>query len=102
MWRTFQELGRTLDALRVLTRLPGFRELPGEVAEEAQVRLAEIQIKRRKYQRARRHLTAALQHRSEEPRYHYLMGIASLAEGRGDLKRADEHFRRSLALDGTQ
>jgi len=102
MGRTFQDLGRTHDALRVLTRLTGFRELPGEVAEEAQSRLAEIQIKRRKYQRARRHLTAALQHRPDEASYHHLMGIASLAEGRGDLKRADEHFRRSLALDGTQ
>jgi Tfp pilus assembly protein PilF len=102
MGRKFQELGRTQDALRVLTRLTGFRELPGEVAEEAQVRLAEIQIKRRKYQRARRHLTAALLHKPTEARYHHLMGLAILAEGRGDLKRADEHFRRSLDLDATQ
>ena len=102
MGRKYQELGLRLDALRVLGKLSGFRELPGAVAEEAQARLAEIQIKRRKYQRARRHLTAALRHRPNEARYHYLMGLACLAEGRGDLNRADEHLRRSLALDETQ
>ena len=92
MGRKYQELGLRLDALRVLGKLSGFRELPGAVAEEVQARLAEIQIKRRKYQRARRHLTAALRHRPNEARYHYLMGLACLAEGRGDLDRADEHL----------
>jgi tetratricopeptide (TPR) repeat protein len=100
--RKFQELGRTLDALRILTQLTGFRELPGQAAEEAQARLAEIQIKRRKYPRARRHLTAALRHKPDNARYHYMMGQACLAEGRGDAQRADEHFRRSLDLDSTQ
>jgi tetratricopeptide (TPR) repeat protein len=99
--RKHQELGRTHDALRILTRLTGFRELPGPVAEEALVRLAEIQLKRRKYNRARRHLIAALRHQPAEGRYHYLMGTACLAEGRGDLERATEHFRRALELEPT-
>jgi tetratricopeptide (TPR) repeat protein len=101
MGRKYHDLGRTQDALRVLTRLTGFRDLPGAVAEEAVVRLAEIQLKWRKYKRARRHLTAALRHQPAEGRYHYLMGTACLAEGRGDLERASDHFRRALELEPT-
>lgn len=100
--RKFQELGRTQDALRLLTRLTNFRLLPAEVAEEVQVRLAEICLKRRKYSRARRHLTAALRHRPQEARNHYLMGLACLGGGKGDLKLAFESFRRSLGYDATQ
>lgn len=100
--RKYQEMGRTQDALHLLTRLANFRTLPAETAEEVQVRLAEICLKRRKYNRARRHLTAALRHRPDEARYHHLMGLACLGSGQGDLKRADEHFTRSLELDATQ
>jgi len=101
MARKYQDLGRAQDALRILTRLTSFRDLPGPAAEEAVVRLAEIQLKRRKYRRARRHLTAALRHQPAEGRYHYLMGTACLAEGRGDPERAAEHFRRALELEPT-
>jgi tetratricopeptide (TPR) repeat protein len=102
MGRRYQEAGRTTDALRVLTRLAGFRELPAEAAEEAQSRLAELQIRRRKYGRARRHVAAALRHRPGSARYHYLMATAARAEDRGDLDRALEHYRRSLELDPRQ
>jgi tetratricopeptide (TPR) repeat protein len=97
--RKYQDLGRTFEALKTLTRLAGFRELPAGTAEEVQVRLAELQLKRRKYQRARRHLSAALRHQPAEARYHYLMGTACLAEGRGDAQRAADHFQCSLKLD---
>ncbi len=100
--RKHQEMGRTQDAWVLLTRLAGCRVLPAEVAEEVQVRLAEIALKRRKWTRARRHLLAALRHRPDEARYHHLMGLACLEGGQGDLKRADEHFTRSLELDATQ
>ncbi len=100
--RKLQEMGRTHDALQLLTQLATFRTLPAETAEEVQVRLAEICLKRRRYTRARRHLTAALRHRPDEGRYHHLMGLACLAGGHGDLKRADEHFARALELDATQ
>ena len=102
MGKKYQELGRTLDALRVLTRLAGLREMPGEVAEECQVRLGEMQLKRRRFRRARRHLTAALQHAPEQARTHHLLAQAYLGDGRGDQQRAEEHFRRSLELDDTQ
>ncbi len=100
--RRYQELGRHRDALRLLTRLTGFRELPAEAAEEAQARLAEIHLKRRRYVRARRCLTAALRHRPECARYHHLMGNATQAEDRGNLDRAAEHYRRSLEIDPEQ
>jgi tetratricopeptide (TPR) repeat protein len=100
--RRYQDLGRNRDALRILGRLAAFRELPAAAAEEAQARLAEIQLKRRKYERARRHLAAALRHSPGSGRYHYLMATSVRAEDRGDLERAAEHYRRSLELDPEQ
>jgi Flp pilus assembly protein TadD len=96
--RYFQQLGRTHDALRILARLAGYRELPAAVAEEVQFRLGELQLRRKQYVRARRHLAAALRYAPDNPRYHYL-----LARAHGDdAARAAEHFGTSLALDGTQ
>jgi tetratricopeptide (TPR) repeat protein len=100
--RRYQELGRHRDALRLLMRLTDFRELPAEAAEEALARLAEIHLKRRRYVRARRCLTAALRHRPECARYHHLMGNAVQAEDRGNLERAAGHYRRALEIDPGQ
>jgi Tfp pilus assembly protein PilF len=97
--RKYQELGRHRDALNLFTRLAGFRELPAEAAEEAQARLAELQLKRRNYVRARRHLTAALRHRPASARYHYQMATALQAEDRGNLEQAAEHYRQALDLE---
>ena len=99
MGRRHHEAGRHRDALVVLTRLSDFRAVPAEIAEEAQARLGELHVKRRKFKRARRHLTVALRHRPDEARYHHLMGLACQEEDRGDLERAAKHFRRSLELD---
>jgi tetratricopeptide (TPR) repeat protein len=57
---------------------------------------------RQKYLAARRHLTAALVHRPDNPRYHYQMALALDTDTRGDLDRAAEHYRRSLQLDPDQ
>lgn len=100
--RKYQDLGRLADAEGVLNRLAGFRELPAEAAEEAQARLAELHLRRKKYGRARRCLAAALAHRPDSARYHLLMATALQADDRGDLGRADEHYRRSLELDPKQ
>jgi Flp pilus assembly protein TadD len=97
--RHYQELGQGRDALRIFTRLSGFRELPAEAAEEAQVRLAELQIKRRKYGRARRHLALALRFQPDSARYHYLLAVALRAEDRGNLEKAAAQYRRALELD---
>ena len=97
-----QEQGRLREALRLLTRLAGFRQLPADAAEQTQARLAELQLKRRKYKRARRHLAAALQHAPDAARYHYWMATALVHDRDGDLERAADHYRRSLELDPTQ
>jgi tetratricopeptide (TPR) repeat protein len=97
--RRYQDLGQGRDALRVFTRLTGFRELPAQAAEEAQVRLAELQLKRRKYARARRHLAVALRFQPDNARYHYLLAGALRAGDRGNLEKAAEHYRRALELD---
>jgi tetratricopeptide (TPR) repeat protein len=101
--RNYQTLGRDRDALLHLKRLAGFRELPAEVAEETQARLGELQIKRQKYTRARRHLTAALRCRPDSARYHYLMALAVESDERTtDTQRAADHYRRSLELEPEQ
>ena len=100
--RRYQEIGRFTEAENVLGRLAAFRELPAAAAEETQARLAELHMRRRKYARARRCLTAALAHRPDSARCHLLMATALQADDRGDLGRADEHYRRSLELDPKQ
>jgi tetratricopeptide (TPR) repeat protein len=100
--RHFQQLGRTHDALRILSRLAGYRELPAAVAEEVQFRLGELQLGRKKYARARRHLAAALRYAPDNARYHYLLARAHDADRDGDPARAAEHYGSSLALDGTR
>jgi tetratricopeptide (TPR) repeat protein len=94
--RRYQELGRHRDALGVFTRLCGFRELPAAAAEEAQLRLAELHLKGRRFAKARRHLTAALRFRPDSARYHFLMATAHQADDRGNLRRAAAHFRLAL------
>jgi Tfp pilus assembly protein PilF len=94
--RRYQEMGRHRDAVGVFTRLCGFRELPAAAAEEAQVRLAELHLKRRQFAKARRHLCAALRYRPESARYHFLMAAAHQADEGGDLRRAAAHLARAL------
>jgi tetratricopeptide (TPR) repeat protein len=99
MGRRHQQLGRTREALTLLVRLAGFRELPPSVAEEAQARLGEIQFKRRKYHRACRHLTIALRHDPENAHYHRLMGATLRQQDEDQWDRAAEHYRRSLQIE---
>lgn len=100
--RTFQKLGREQDALGILGKLAGFRELPGDVAEETQACLAELHLRRKRFVKARRHLTAALVHKPNNARYHYLIAQALDTADKGDTERAAEHYRRALELDPQQ
>ncbi len=97
--RRYQELGQHRNALALFTRLSDFRELPADAAEEAQARLAEMHLKRRRFTKARRHLAAALRHQPNCARYHFLMATALHTDPHGDLDRAAEHFARALELD---
>jgi tetratricopeptide (TPR) repeat protein len=100
--RHLQEIGREQDALNTFERLAGFRQLPPTVAEETQVRLAELLFDRGEFQSARRHLTAALVRKPTSARYHFLMASALEADDQGDDRRALEHYRLSLEIDGDQ
>jgi tetratricopeptide (TPR) repeat protein len=100
--RFFQQLGRSHDALRILSRLGAFRELPPAVAEETRFRLGELLLGRRKYHKARRHLAVALCYGPENARCHFLMARALEGGRDGDRERAAEHYRKALELDPTQ
>ena len=89
--RHLQAIGRTQDALQIFNQLAGFKHLTAEVAEEAAVRLAEIQLAHRRYHKARRNLTAAIVHRPGNARYHFLMGSALDLDEERNLVRAYEH-----------
>lgn len=95
-------IGREQDAFDLLTQITKFRQLPGDIAEKTQALLAEIYLHRGRLKRARRCLTAALAHRPEEPRYHYLMAAALDGDENADLERAALHYARSLELDPDQ
>jgi tetratricopeptide (TPR) repeat protein len=99
--RKQQQLGREGEALRIFKRLASFGDLPADVAEETQARLGEIQVRRAKYAKARRHLAAALAHQPQSSRYHALMAGALAADDRrGDREQALQHYRLALELDG--
>jgi Tfp pilus assembly protein PilF len=100
--RNYQQLQQHREALHYLGRLAAFHDLPPEVAEEAQVSLAEIYLRRRQYRRARRHLTVALLYRPDNARYHYLMARALAKGRRADPERAAAHYEKSLELDAEQ
>jgi tetratricopeptide (TPR) repeat protein len=96
--KRLQALGRHRDAGKAYARLARFRDLPAPVAEEAQVRLAELALKRRRFAQARRHLHAALRQRPDVARYHFLMATALQADEPADLEQAAVHYRRALEL----
>jgi tetratricopeptide (TPR) repeat protein len=100
--RNFQALGRPQDALQIFTRLAGLREIPGEIAEEAQARLAEIHYRYDNLSRARRHLAAALAYQPNNAHYHHLMANALDLDDEADPEQAYKHYRRSLELEPEQ
>src|SRR4051812_4629402 len=100
--RRLHKLRCDREALDVFGRLSAFHELPADVAEEAQVALAEIHLRRRRPKTARRHLTVALLYRPDSARYHYLMATALDGKAATNRARAAEHYRKSLEFDPEQ
>jgi Tfp pilus assembly protein PilF len=100
--RNFQELGRDEDALRVLGRLAGWRQLPADVAEQTHARLAEISFRHGQFPQARRHLQAVLVRRPNNARYHYWFAVAFDGDEKSQNQVAYDHYRRSLELDPQQ
>lgn len=101
MGRKYQQLEQHHQAAHVLGRLARFPDLPPKLAEEAQLRLAELYLKRKKPARARRHLAALLCLCPRNARYHLLMATA-IQKQKKDPERALRYFRKALQLDPKQ
>jgi Flp pilus assembly protein TadD len=100
--RNCQKAHQDRTALGYLTRLAALPDLPADLAEEVQARLGEMQVQRRRFRRARRHLAIALLYRPENVRYHNLMAEALMRGRFAEPARAIEHYRQSLELDSDQ
>src|SRR5690349_5704551 len=97
--RHLHDLGVSDEAGRLFHRLMNLRELPLEVAEEIQGRMAEIRFDQGRFRKARRHLAAALAYQPDNAHYHYMMALAAEADPDCPLDRAYKHFRRCVKLD---
>jgi Tfp pilus assembly protein PilF len=97
--RNYQTLGIDDRAQRIFADLARLRDLPADVAEEAQSRLGELLLKQRKFAGARRHFSAALAHDDDNPVYHHLMAVALEEDRKGNRDLALEHYRRCVQLE---
>jgi Tfp pilus assembly protein PilF len=100
--RNLHELGCDREAAWLLSRLAGWRQLPAEVAEETQSRLADIRFRHEQYAQARRHLAAVLLHRPDHARGHYQLASAFDPDEKDQAQAAYEHYQQSLQLDPNQ
>jgi tetratricopeptide (TPR) repeat protein len=96
--RRLQQAGQATAAVVCLERLLALAGVPGLCAAEAHQRLGEIALKRRLFRRARRHLLSAIRLWSENPRAHFLLGLAWSQDPEGDAHKAARHYRRALKL----
>jgi tetratricopeptide (TPR) repeat protein len=96
--RKLRRLGVTQEAFLLFSRLAGLAMLPGAAAQVVQKHLALIQLKRRRYAQARRHLAAVLTHEPGNAMWHYRMAQAVAADPRCDRGRAVAHCRRAAEL----
>lgn len=97
--RRLHELGQFPQAALLLRKLVAFQQLPAEIAEEAQSRLADIQFRQGQFVRARRHLRAALAHQPTNADYYHRLAVALEDDPNADPLRALNHYKRCLKLD---
>ena len=74
--RRLHEAGQFSEAALLLRKLVAFQQLPAEIAEEAQSRLADIQFRQGQFARARRHLRAAIAHQPTNADYYHRLAVA--------------------------
>lgn len=91
--------GRDLEALEVLTKLARLGAADPVAAEQTQVLLAEIHLRRRDYAQARRHLHVALGYQPDNAQYHFMMAMALEDDPQADPRRALYYFRKAAKLE---
>ena len=99
MGRNLERLGQNHAASQLLSRLATFREVPQDLAEDTQLRLAELHLKCGHFKKARRHLASVLAVRPDNGQYHFLMAGAVEDDDTCDPRRALAGYRRCTKLD---
>jgi tetratricopeptide (TPR) repeat protein len=97
--RKLHALGLNREATGLFERLTGMRLLPPEIAEEAQMTLGELRLRRGQFQKARRHLAAAIANNPFRAGYHFLMATAVAEDDAAAPERALEHLRQAVELE---
>lgn len=97
--RTLHQHGQHKRAARMFAALTGLHGIPSDIAEEAHLHLAEIDLELGRPREARRHLAAAIARQPERSQYQYLMAVAIEEDEDCDQARAEGYYRRALAHD---
>lgn len=90
------DLGHHGEARRLFERLSSFRLLPAKIAEEIQVRLADLS---EEPCRRRQHLLSALAQRPENADYHLRMARAYSDDAEADAEKALPHLRAAVRME---
>ncbi len=86
-------------ALPLLERLLELEHAPVWVRREVLALLAEIELDRGRYYKARRHLTAALAYEPRDAHVLFLIGLSFEWQEEPMLDRAYQHYRRAATLN---
>ena len=97
--RRLQSLGLNPQARRVLTKLAAFRQLPPTVAEETQVRLADLDAEADDHESEQVHRAAALTHDPRRAEYHSAMAHCRERDEMSSPEEVVAYHRRADALD---
>jgi tetratricopeptide (TPR) repeat protein len=97
--RTCHELGLHDQAKDLFERLATYRSLPAEVAEETQLRLAELCEAEDDSFKERQHLTCALAQQPNNPEYHYRLAKAYGADSEAHDAKALPHLKAAIRID---
>ena len=97
--RRYQDLGLNHRATTLLERVADFRDLPTDVVEETQHRLAQLSAEAERYPRCRRHLAAAIAHGPTNAEYRADMARALESDPAGADEDAFDHYGQATQLD---
>jgi tetratricopeptide (TPR) repeat protein len=97
--RRYQDLGLNHRATTILERLADFRELPADVVEETQHRLAQLSGDAERHCRSRRHLAVAITHGPTNAECRADMGRAIERDPACADEDAYDHYGQATQLD---